>query len=79
MHMYPFGAALRGKHRPCGPQGIVMHGSRNDDRLIEMEIGSFTFWCGTIAHLNSTIKTSADISVENIRSDLTVSWSAWIG
>jgi hypothetical protein len=33
MHIYPFGAAVRGKHRPCGPQGIVIHGSKDNDSI----------------------------------------------
>jgi len=27
MHIYPLGAAVNGRHRPCGPQGKVTHGS----------------------------------------------------
>jgi hypothetical protein len=28
MHIYPFGARVNGKHRPCGPQGNVSQGSK---------------------------------------------------
>jgi hypothetical protein len=39
----------------------------------------FTFWSGTICHLNRTIKASTDISIGNISSYFTFSWTTWIG